>query len=308
MSGRGGRYRIHVVEALTGVPAATLRAWERRYGVPAPARTASAYRVYSDEDVATVRRLKALCDEGMAIAEAAAKARGEARPPEPAGRDAFGLAADRLVAAVERYDLAAIEDAVMRATYLGPAAAVFDRAFGPALEAIGASWADGRITVAQEHLASGVVETAARALLRSVQPEGARCVALVACFADEEHVLPALGASLRLAARGCRVVDLGARVPPEALGDAVARLAPDLVALSATSPPEKARARALLDAYAAACRAVPWVVGGAAAGALGAGLARRGAAVVATPEDERAAIERCLAAVRRRRSEARATR
>ena len=37
-----GRYRIHAVAEATGVPAATLRAWERRYGIPAPVRTTSA--------------------------------------------------------------------------------------------------------------------------------------------------------------------------------------------------------------------------------------------------------------------------
>ena len=48
------RYRIRAVAELTGVSTATLRAWERRYGVPTPSRTASAYRLYGDEDVALV--------------------------------------------------------------------------------------------------------------------------------------------------------------------------------------------------------------------------------------------------------------
>ena len=52
-----GKYRIHTVAEMTGVPAATLRAWERRYGVPVPARTSSAYRVYSDADIALIRRV-----------------------------------------------------------------------------------------------------------------------------------------------------------------------------------------------------------------------------------------------------------
>ena len=33
---------------LTGVPAATLRVWERRYGVVTPSRTEGGYRVYDD--------------------------------------------------------------------------------------------------------------------------------------------------------------------------------------------------------------------------------------------------------------------
>jgi DNA-binding transcriptional MerR regulator len=79
MSEANGRFRIQVVSELTAVPAPTLRAWERRYGIPTPARTASAYRLYSDHDVAMVRRLRDLCANGMSIAEAA-RMIGEARP------------------------------------------------------------------------------------------------------------------------------------------------------------------------------------------------------------------------------------
>ncbi|MBC8068894.1 MAG: MerR family transcriptional regulator, partial [Deltaproteobacteria bacterium] len=67
-----GRYRIQTVAELTGVPASTLRAWEQRYGFPAPERTASAYRLYSDGDVARIARVRSLCDGGMAAAEAVA--------------------------------------------------------------------------------------------------------------------------------------------------------------------------------------------------------------------------------------------
>ena len=49
------RYRINAVAEMTGVPAPTLRAWERRYGIPRPGRSESSYRLYSDADVAEVR-------------------------------------------------------------------------------------------------------------------------------------------------------------------------------------------------------------------------------------------------------------
>src|SRR5690606_34905007 len=55
-----GRYRIQSVAEMTGVSAATLRAWERRYGVPTPRRSHAAYRLYSDQDVAIIRRVREL--------------------------------------------------------------------------------------------------------------------------------------------------------------------------------------------------------------------------------------------------------
>ncbi|HEU4535337.1 MAG TPA: MerR family transcriptional regulator, partial [Polyangiaceae bacterium] len=78
-----GPFRIRVAAELSGVPAATLRAWERRYGVPAPSRTTSAYRLYSANDVEQVRRLRVLVERGVSPAEAARAVLAE---PAPAGR------------------------------------------------------------------------------------------------------------------------------------------------------------------------------------------------------------------------------
>ncbi|MCB9646972.1 MAG: MerR family DNA-binding transcriptional regulator [Deltaproteobacteria bacterium] len=68
---------------MTGVPTATLRAWERRYGVPTPDRSANRYRLYGEGEVAAVRAMARRLAEGMAASEAAAwvrarQARGEA--------------------------------------------------------------------------------------------------------------------------------------------------------------------------------------------------------------------------------------
>ena len=56
---------------LVGVAPVTLRAWERRYGLPTPQRGAQGYRLYSDYDVRTLRWLKARTAEGMSISRAA---------------------------------------------------------------------------------------------------------------------------------------------------------------------------------------------------------------------------------------------
>lgn len=60
---------------LTGVAAATLRVWESRFGFPAPARTESGYRRYCEDDVEAVRRVAALRERGVSVAEAIASAR-----------------------------------------------------------------------------------------------------------------------------------------------------------------------------------------------------------------------------------------
>ena len=60
-------YRIGAVSRLTGVPADTLRVWERRYGVVEPVRTEGGSRLYSAHDVTRLGLIKRLVDAGHAI-------------------------------------------------------------------------------------------------------------------------------------------------------------------------------------------------------------------------------------------------
>ncbi len=55
-----GGLRIALVQRLTGVGVHTLRAWERRYGVPRPARTEGGQRLYTVDDVDLVKRMHGL--------------------------------------------------------------------------------------------------------------------------------------------------------------------------------------------------------------------------------------------------------
>jgi MerR family transcriptional regulator, light-induced transcriptional regulator len=260
-----GRYRIQSVAEMTGVSAATLRAWERRYGIPSPRRTAAAYRLYTDQDVALIKRVRELCDGGIAPSQAAQMVLASQSASEEFTSlevDTDELAVQKILQAVDRFDADMLEAAVKHATYLGPATSLFDRVFGPALTQIGQRWHEGSISVGQEHLAAEVIGDALRYVLRLSQPGTAGKTAVLACFADEEHVVPLYGVALRFTEWGFRTVMLGARTPPLAIRHAVAELHPDLVGLSLTIVPPAYRARELIDGYAEACGATPWLVGG----------------------------------------------
>jgi DNA-binding transcriptional MerR regulator len=290
------------------VSSATLRAWERRYGVPSPARTASAYRLYSDEDVAIIKRMRDYVGGGMAAAEAARMVLETAAPPAPArsnGGDVFAGASDRIVEAALRFDPDGLEAEVNRALSLGPSVTIFERALGPALERIGDLWHEGKLTVAQEHLASQVLGATLLHLLRLAQPGESGRRVLLAGFAEEDHVLGLFGVGLRFCAWGFRTIVLGPRTPPAAIARAVESLAPDLVALTVAIPPPPPSARELVDAYADACRDTAWLVGGAGSEALRPFIEARGG-VVASPDitEVRAQVESALLA-RRRRKDAR---
>lgn len=65
-------YNLKAVVQETGLKPDTLRAWERRYGVPEPERTESGHRLYSQHDIDTLKWLNARLDEGLNISRAVA--------------------------------------------------------------------------------------------------------------------------------------------------------------------------------------------------------------------------------------------
>ena len=60
----------------TGVPPATLRSWEHRYGFPRPSRQAGGHRRYAEEDVAAVLDVLRHRDAGLALEAAVRRATG----------------------------------------------------------------------------------------------------------------------------------------------------------------------------------------------------------------------------------------
>lgn len=314
-------YRIQAVAQRTGVAAATLRAWERRYGIPRPVRSDTAYRTYSDGDVQQIEEMRRLCASGLSPAEAAnllKEREREADEEEHLTESELGLAAApelqvevsdiheaivrRLVSAVRAMNISVIEAELIHARSLGSGLRIFEKVLRPALEHIGQLWHDGEISIGHEHLATEMITATARDLLRLAQPSEATRMALLACFADEAHIAPLYGIGLRLAGWGCRVAILGAMTPPHALAPAVKKLEPVLIGLSTTMAPAKARARELLEGYSVACAGVPWLVGGQGAAQLEGLIVELGGSVA--PPDERelhSLLEQLLGGPRRDR-------
>jgi DNA-binding transcriptional MerR regulator len=292
----GAAIRIHAVAALTGVPEPTLRAWERRYGVPAPERTTGNYRLYSRFDIEQVRAMRRLCDEGASAAEAARQvietppdelaypsdADGAGESTESVAAASFAGAVEALTSAIRRLDDLTFEAQLRRASYLGSATAIFERVLVPTLHKVNSLLCNGSISIAHEHFASQRIATLIRDFTRLATPDDPKGVAVVACFADEHHEIGALGVALKLATWGLRPIFLGARTPPPAIHTAVGVLVPKLVALSVTVPPDRARARELVDGYAGACGPTPWAVGGPATETM-ADLVQNAGGIIAPP-------------------------
>lgn len=246
-----GRVHIGDLARRVGVQVDTLRAWERRYGLLNPGRSAGGFRLYSSADEATVRAMLAEIDRGyppsqaakLALASAATRTdrANSADPPDHEGNTAAASEPGRLESlraqlgeALRGYDgihSHEIVDALLGEFTLD---AVLRDVILPCLSQIGEGWARGDVTVAEEHFASQLIRERLLALARDWD-RGRGPRALLACPSGERHDIGLICFGLVLSRNGWRVTFLGPDTPIDALTGAVAALAPDLIVLSATA-------------------------------------------------------------------------
>ncbi len=286
-------YRIHIASEMSGVSEGLIRAWERRYGVLKPRRTASGYRAYTEADIEVLRRLKQLTAEGVSIAEAVkllpqirreVKEEVEGREGQvkaPQAEQVQQWRAD-VLAAASRLDQQAVEQALDEAMASLPPVPFFEEVLTPLQLELGERWHQGTVTVAEEHLVTQAARQRVLTLLHQA-PRRARRHVVCACFPLEDHELGLMGVALRFRHAGWRVTFLGARTPAEHLGRVVGALSPDLVALSAVADDGEAVYRATLAGLLSAMPSGTRVaVGGAATARHQAQAKALGAITVAT--------------------------
>ena len=108
--------RVGELSRRTGVSAQLLRAWERRYGLFAPARSAGGYRLYAEADERRVRRMQAYLARGLSAAEAARAALSADPPASAPAAGSPGLAngAAALARCLDAFDEPAAQAALDR--------------------------------------------------------------------------------------------------------------------------------------------------------------------------------------------------
>jgi MerR family transcriptional regulator, light-induced transcriptional regulator len=226
-------YEIHEVAELTGLAAARLRAWERRYEVVRPRRMPNGYRAYTADQVALLRAFARLIDAGERVGDLAARpredvlAQAEVRPLDGSPHAA-------LMEAVRAFDRERLEGLVAQQLALRGLRAFAEQIVLPLARSVGDLWAVGRISIAAEHLASEVVLHALKGGLRTSRGSGPLLVA--ACLPGERHEWGILGTLAVVQEDGWRVHYLGADLPVEEVVQAAWKLSPRGVAFSASDP------------------------------------------------------------------------
>jgi MerR family transcriptional regulator, light-induced transcriptional regulator len=264
-------YTIKQAALRSGVNVALLRAWERRYGVVAPTRTDSGYRLYDEAAIGRLRAMRALVDAGWSARQAAERVAAAATDELETLTDASAAAATAdtvdpvrdFVEGAARIDGARIERALDEMFASGSfERAVEDRLY-PALHALGDGWARGEVDVAGEHAASAA---AVRRLSMAFEAAGSAAVGarpiMVGLPPGGRHEIASLAFATAARRAGLAVVYLGPDVPVASWVAAVERTSARAVAFGVVMDEDVAFADQVVAALRASHPDVVIAVGG----------------------------------------------
>ena len=242
-------YNMKAITQRTNIPAATLRAWERRYHALQPRRSGGNYRLYSERDVAVLRWLQSQLVEGFSISRAVAlleKLRAEelGMPTQDAlvmatqnNAEKHSIAKwerlfDTLYTALTQMDEQQAGVVLAEAFALYSVESICAQLIVPVLVQLGEDWHAQRINITQEHFATAYLMGRLQSLYNSTRM-GHGALILVGCAPGEQHEVGALMLALLLRRAGHNVRYLGANVPLADLAQAIKQMHPRVVALSA---------------------------------------------------------------------------
>jgi MerR family transcriptional regulator, light-induced transcriptional regulator len=221
----GARLAIGALSRAAGVPVETIRTWERRYGFPVPERRPSGHRLYRTSDVPRLQRIATALARGIRAGQAVPASDRELDDLLAAcGGGVLGTgtlpasdSTDAMLAAIRRYDRAAMAAELSSAWgRLGPVAFLEERV-APAVRAVGEAWAAGTLDVRHEHFFSERLSDLLRMLRGPLDERATGPLVSLATLPGEAHGLGLQMVALALSSAGCRVLVVGTDVPVEEL-------------------------------------------------------------------------------------------
>lgn len=234
------RLTVAAVARRIGVAPATLRTWDRRYGLGPIDHIEGEHRRYDPQDVAMLTMMRRLIVAGVAPAEAAEQAKACEKVVEIVqlvGK--FEVRADVAAAiykALQSFDRTFIEVTLAHEMDEFGVESTWSEVIAPTLFKIGKDWEINQSGIEIEHLFSEILKRIFLARTAELQrPINARPV-LLASVGEELHSLPLYVLAAALCERNIETYILGARTPLEALSTMVTRCAPPAIFLWAQLP------------------------------------------------------------------------
>lgn len=212
---------IAQVERETGLSEDILRAWERRYGFPAPSRNAEGERMYPPEQVRRLARIKRLMDRGH-------------RPEALLAMDERTLLAlDDGMRLVETRDHPSMQRLFHRELAKLGMLGFVQNTLVPLTRLVSEAWARNQMDVLDEHLLWENIEQYFRKAIADLAPiEDSRPRCLLTTLPGEEHALGLLMVEALLMLEDAHPVPFGPQTPIAGIVRAVEAERIDVVCLS----------------------------------------------------------------------------
>lgn len=219
-------YTIGHVAKLTGLTEFTLRAWERRYGVPLPNRNQSGRRVYASREVEKLKLLKQLTEAGHAIGDIAhlEMSKLSSLSRKSTSTSTGSQRVQQLVAATKDCNLHKLSALLRSAQLENDTRTFLLEIISPTLAEIGSRVVDGELDVYHEHAASSVIRNILSGLFYSIQQGTEESPGETLVFAGPEgdyHEFGILISAILTALQGKRVLYLGPNMPAISLARAI---------------------------------------------------------------------------------------
>lgn len=257
-------YTIKQAASRTGVAIQTIRAWERRYGVVNPARTAAGYRLYDDDAIERLAAMRFLVEtEGWRPSQAAGRVKDPTFDPQSlADRPAVtgpptvttdpsgpsDLAVTVFLVAAQRVDVHVMERLLDEAFASQRFELAMDAVVFPALRAVGRAWAVGELDVAAEHAASETVRRRLARFFDAARGRTGRPQVLIGMPPGGQHELGVFAFAVACRRAGLEVLYLGANVPLESWLRMVRETKVPAVILGAVATVDSASLGVVVDA------------------------------------------------------------
>ena len=269
-------FSIRDLEEFSGVKAHTIRIWEKRHGLLAPARSDTNIRRYGIDDLRNLLNVAYLNRHGHKISRIATMTVGERASKVKEIGEGSGDAAsvlDELQMAMLKFDEAAFDRVSNNCVGRTGFRDLAERIYLPLLERIGILWQTSSICPAHEHFISNLVRRKIEAMTSALQtpttsPEEGTFVIFLP--EHEIHELGALYANYLLRSSGRRTIYLGQSVPLADIDQLMTVLQGPLTLLTfATTAPHKEGIHGFVKELVKAdhgARVAYWIAGPQAAG------------------------------------------
>lgn len=231
---------VAAVARQIGVAPATLRTWDRRYGLGPSEHNDGEHRRYCPGDVARLMTMRRLIVAGVSPAEAAEQARnfkGVIKVKKIVKEfEVREEVVDALYKALQSFDRAFIEETLAHEIAEYGVEGAWSDVIVPTLFLIGQDWETEQKGIEVEHLFSEILKrTMHNRVVELKKPLNSRPV-LLAAVGEELHSLPVYALAAALCDRNIQTYVLGARTPLAALSAMISRCAPPAIFLWAQLP------------------------------------------------------------------------